>query len=114
MRKGVEFIMKRKLNDFNGVFLEVLGETPDVVGRNVNSCRFVFQYSDRIFDGNGKTLYVRDGVLIQYIRTAQYEELLKQFDPENELQETSYYLEHLDEIIATAYDAMRMHLPDVA
>jgi hypothetical protein len=77
--------MKRKLNNFNGVFLEVLGETPDVVGWNVSSCRLVFQYGDRIFDGNGKTLYARDGVLIQYIRTAQYEELLKQFDPENEL-----------------------------
>ena len=67
-----------------------------------------------MFDGNGKTLYARDGALIQYIRTSQYEELLKQFDPENKLQETAYYLEHLDEIVATAYDAMRMHLPDVA
>lgn len=106
--------MKRKLNDFDGVFLEVLGETHDVVGWNVSSCRLVFQYGDRIFDGNGKTLYARDGALIQYIRTAQYEELLKRFDPENKLQETGYYLEHLDEIVATAYDAMRMHLPDVA
>ena len=106
--------MKRKLNDFDGVFLEVLGETPDVVGWNVSSCRLVFQYGDRIFDGNGKTLYARDGALIQYIRTAQYEELLQRFDPENKLQETGYYLEHLDEIVATAYDAMRMHLPDVA
>jgi len=106
--------MKRKLNDFDGVFLEVLWETPDVVGWNVSSCRLVFQYGDRIFDGNGKTLYARDGALIQYIRTAQYEELLKRFDPENKLQETGYYLEHLDEIVATAYDAMRMHLPDVA
>lgn len=106
--------MKRKLNDFDGVFLEVLGETPDVVVLNVSAYRLVFQYGDRMFDGNGKTLYARDGVLIQYIRTAQYEELLKQFDPENELPETAYYLEHLDEIVATVYDAMRMHLPDVA
>ena len=106
--------MKRKLNDFDGVFIKVLGETPDVVGWNVSSCRLVFQYGDRMFDGNGKTLYARDGALIQYIRTAQYEELLKQFDPEIELQETAYYLEHLDKIIATVYDAMRTHLLDVA
>ena len=106
--------MRRKLNDFDGVFLEVLGETPDAVGWNVTCCRLVFQYGHSIYDGRGVPLYARDGALIQYIRTAQYEELLKRFDPENKLQETGYYLEHLDEIVATAYDAMRMHLPDVA
>ena len=106
--------MRKTLNNFKGVYMEIIGEVPDNVGWNTTCCRLIFKYGNSTFDGHGPELYVRDGLLTKSIRLDQYKKLLRDFDPQNTLLETEYYLRHINHIVSEVYTAMEMHLPDVA
>lgn len=107
-------MMRKTLNNFKGVYMEIIREVPDNVGWNTTRCRLVFKYGNSTWDGHGPELYVRDGSLTKSIRLNQYTKLLHDFDPLDTLPETKYYLSNIIGIISEVYKAMEMHLPDVA
>ena len=106
--------MRKTLNNFKGVYMEIIREVPDNVGWNTTRCRLVFKYGNSTFDGHGPELYVRDGLLTKSIRLNQYTKLLHDFDPLDTRPETKYYLSNIISIISEVYKVMEMYVPDVA
>ena len=48
--------MRKALNNFEGVYMEIIGEVPDNIGWNTTRCRLVFKYGNSTWDGHGPEL----------------------------------------------------------